>query len=329
MFVNLLLANATLVLACLAAWKLLGSRLAGLCAAAYVATDNRLFTNLSTALLTEPLFILLSLGVNALLLGYLRGRSTRKLAGACAVAGLAYLTRPNGLLTLAALGVVCAVHEAPSLLRGGAGRTEALRRCGARAAVCLVVAVAVTTPSWLPRLLYCGNPFYHEYLPNYMWADTYEEAHVKGPPSLGPRDYASRHGLADAAARLASGLKATYYEVGYRLHWPFSCLAVVGLLIGCTKAAGEWRLLTLMMFLELLPLAWAYEADPVPRIPHAVLLPFAVLYVGLSVAWFTERVWGARLTRAGRQCSGTARKTENVSRCQADSEHRGAREGDV
>ena len=80
--------------------------------------------------------------------------------------------------------------------------------------VAVAIFLAASTPSWVPRLAYFGDPFHHGYLENYMWVDTYKEGHVgQSYATYTWRDYFAHHHVRDVVSRLSHGLRNIYFRI--------------------------------------------------------------------------------------------------------------------
>lgn len=303
-----LLASVSVVISTLAigvAYLLLsrcfGHRPTALLVATILAANQFLIDYSTRRLLTEPLHILLMLGVIYGFIQYLRVREDRWLVLTLVSAGLDYVARPNGLfVAVSALGVV----GLADLLRLRRQETEprlvAVRKLARRYALAVGLFVLVTIPSWLPRTTYHGSPLYHGYLPNFMWADTYEEAHrAENFPRYSLRTYAATHTLGDVAERWAIGFTRVFTSGPVsQEHTPvLYTLAVVGSLLALVVGPVELRYLFLFYMIQMLPLIWTNLSHPTPRVPYAATLPFEVIYAGCSLAWAVEQ---AKRRRQGR-----------------------------
>lgn len=296
--------NAVLVVAAMAVayrigQSLFGSRAAGLCGAAAIYQAPFLWEIVTTRLLSEPAYLLIALGLGFFFLRYLAGRETRDLFAVAAMAALLYLQRVNGLLVgLMALSW-CLAFDWWALVRA----RPALDRHAARAtlrlhALALAVFIAAAAPSWLPRLVHAGDPFYHGYLTNFLWADTYEEAHQAGPPRFGWRDYARKHDIWDAGARMAYGLRRTLYQTPRD---KYGRPLAIAMLAGAVVATLAWERHVLAWltvgFLQMLPLAWTAVSNPNRRIPAAALLPFGIVALMAGVMFVVQRAAARSIQR--------------------------------
>jgi hypothetical protein len=147
------------------------------------------------------------------------------------------------------------------------------------------VFVAVSAPSWVPRLVHAGDPLYHGYLPNFLWVDDKDRAHVPGPPRFGWRDYAREHDLAGAADRLGYGLHRTLWEAPRVKYGDAAALAaLLGLVVVALARDGAALAWLAAGLIQMLPIAWTALSNPVRRIPATALLPFAVVAVVAGTA---------------------------------------------
>lgn len=271
----------------LAAWWAFASRLAGLAAGALLAASPFL-REVSQWLLTEPLFVLVVTGALACLLRASRDERPRLAMAAGAAFGLAYLTRPNGLMLFAAAQCVLVLDL---LLRWRTRRDRpSLRRLVVLPLGTTLAFLVVATPSWLPRLVHKGQPFYHGYLSNFLWVDRYEDASVAGDPRYTFADYARNHSWSDAWHRMADGwhtvaFDVPFHELGALTTW----LSAAGLAAALLMRRRELLLMTLLFVLQMTPIAWTFPANPTTRIPAAATLPFGVFYVAFVASLVGRR----------------------------------------
>lgn len=282
---NVGLTIAFLVSAYFLIYKLLNSSLAGLGVILFTVSDPFLRGYITTRLWAEPLFLMLAFGANMLFLFYIEGKKDRHLYGAAALAGLAYLARPNGLFLILAMLLILPGYELWLAMRQRSKNAQIYKEIIRKYSIFAGIIVIITLPSWLPRLVYTGNPVYHDYLPNFMWVDTYAEGHIQGPPRYGMQDYFADHDLGDVVNRFQFGLEKVFYADTIVAHrWPYSILIVVGLLITCASLKPPYLLLTTLMFLQSLPIVWTYMANQTLRIPYVGLFPFAIIYLAAFVS---------------------------------------------
>jgi hypothetical protein len=306
------LATVNVVLVVLSMWvayaigaRVYESRLAGLAGALVLWRVPYLWESVTTRLLTEAGYILLGLVLAYAFLRYRTTRDARWLWAAAGAGALAYLQRVNGLFATAAVLVCAAAADALDVRRRSRARRRraseppggSLRGApgwGRYVAACAVF-VAISAPSWVPRLVHAGNPLYHGYLPNFLWVDERERAHVPGPPRFGWRDYAREHDLADAAHRLGYGLHRTLWEAPREKYGRAAAAAMLAgtvvVFLVRDPAAAPWLAAGL---LQMLPIAWQALANPVRRIPATALLAFGVVAVIAGAAALVGAVDGRR-----------------------------------
>jgi len=302
---NVMLIVAAALCAFVAGIDLYGSRLAALCGAWLILHVPFLEQNATQRLLTEPGFVFLGVLLVWSFLDYARQRQPAQLLICAAAGGLAYLQRPNGLFAAVSVLLACLVYDRladwgvlesapridPGLLEApvsGARRTAVRHRRFGRYAAAAVVLAVVTVPSWLPRAIYAGNPFYHGYLPNYAWVDRYEQGHLPGPPRYTMRDYWNEHDLGDAARRVGYGLRRVFYHAPRDKYGDANCIVIAaGLALALVSRQPAVVLLLLAGVVQLLPLVWTSLSNPIQRLPATAMLPFAVM---LSVAGFSYLV---------------------------------------
>ena len=248
--------------------------------------DKFLFAEVTRHFLTEPLHILLMIGIIYAVLLWLRERKAWQLPVAATLIGLDYLVRPNGLFVALSLVAALGLREVLHAIRERDFRAP-LRQWPVFAASVLLFAL-VTVPSWLPRLRDYGSPFYHGYLSNYLWVDSYAEGHQgQRFAKYTWRDYTSTHTLSDAVQRTAHGVWnvcfAIPWSVNYKLHAMF-LLAVAGTLLALARGPSEYRWLLLFGAIQLLPLIWTNLSNPTMRVPYAATLPFELFFAALPLA---------------------------------------------
>lgn len=269
------------------------SWLAASMAAATLYAARFLFDLATERLLTEPLYVAFAVGTAAAAAAYLaRPRLHWLLLSSVGVAA-AYLTRVNGLFLA---GSLAAGFVASDYLRvrDAEPSLDRMHRIAllplARYALAFALFVVATAPSWVPRVYYAGNPIYHGYLPNYLWVDDYESAHVPGPPQYTLASYAEGHGIADAASRLAFGVRRVFYETPRDKLGPGVSLALaasVAVLLALRSRVG--LVLVGIGVLQLLPLVWTALPNPARRLPAAAMLPLVAVVVGVAAAEALKR----------------------------------------
>ena len=158
--------------------------------------------------------------------------------------------------------------------------------------VAVAIFLAVSTPSWVPRLIYFGSPFHHGYLENYMWVDTYKEGHVgESYATYTWRDYFANHHLRDVVSRLVHGFRNIYFRVPIMMERvPLLFLfSIGGVWIAFRVAAKEYRFLCLFLVLQMQPLVWTNLSNPTARVPYGSMLPFELFLAALFLAWASEQ----------------------------------------
>lgn len=288
-----------------------GGALAGLVAATVVYQSTFLFDLATERLLTEPLYVAVSLACVGTAMAYLRRRGSAALLATAALAGLAYLTRTNGILLAGALAVAMVAKDVVSVRRQLQGNIDGdeeepvasidfdgdepwtaqlapeeeeeddedladLPRLplGLYAAG-LAVFLLVAAPSWVPRMLYAGDPVYHGYLPNYLWVDSYERAHVPGAPRYSWKTYAEEHTIGEAIARAGYGIKRVYFDTPRdKLGVAASAAMIVALAVLLALRDRAALALATAGILQTLPLAWVALSNSARRVPAGALLPF-------------------------------------------------------
>ncbi|MFN2426476.1 MAG: hypothetical protein ABR587_08530 [Candidatus Binatia bacterium] len=285
-----------------------GSSLAGLLAAAVLYDARFLFDIATERLLTEPLYVAVAIGAVAACMTYARRPGAVSLLLAAALAGLAYDVRVNGLFLAVTLAVGMVFVDVLRARRADpdlAAADVTLHLPIAAYAAALALFAIVTTPSWLPRTIYTGNPLYHGYLSNYLWVDDYERAHVPGPPQFSFSIYAAEHSAADAARRMAWGMQRVFLETPrdkFGIVTTAALLAAVLVLLALRDTAGI--VIACAAVCQALPLAWTALANPARRLPAAALLPFAAVVIAAAAAALLRHA--RRRTRAQGSASPTA-----------------------
>ena len=292
--VNVIIAIILLFVVYFSISRILKSILAGLFAVLFIVFDEYLFSVITTSLMTEPLFILLAFATNVLFILYVVKKKDIYLFGVALFAGLTYLTRTNGLFMILVCVFVLLSYDLYEALRQGNGRKHHFQELAKKYTIATIILVLITSPSWLPRVTYHGNPFYHEYLSNYMWVDTFEEGHVFGPPRYSMQDYVSNHTLKDVISRIGHGMSSVYLDSMVRSRWPLSALVVLGLAFGILSKKPQYILLTLFMFIQLIPIVWTDLSNPTERIPWSSLFPFVVIYFALFFSTSIDALKRAR-----------------------------------
>jgi 4-amino-4-deoxy-L-arabinose transferase-like glycosyltransferase len=261
--------------------------LSALALAAHPFIDRQI----TARLLTEPLHLLLTLCAIFAFLRYIQQKKSLWLFGCGGLLGLDYLTRPNGLFMAAAsvatmalsdVSIYCASHRKRLPFFGWF-----VKMAGIYLATVFIF-LAVSAPSWVPRLTYFGNPFHHGYLENYMWVDSYRDGHVGESYSTYTwHDYLAHHHLRNVVSRFIHGFRNVYFRIPILMERaPLLFLfSIGGAWIALRIAAREYRFLCLFLFLQMLPLVWTNLPNPTARVPYGSMLPFELFLAGLFLAW--------------------------------------------
>jgi hypothetical protein len=298
--VNLAILVAALWAAYAVGARALYSPLAGMAAAAALWRVPFLFENATTRLLTEPGYVLCGLLVAWGFLAHQAQPRRATLVLTASALASAYLQRTNGLFLAASTLVVLSARDI--------GRTwcehcpvpngPMLRRWWLSA---LLVLTVLTIPSWLPRAIYAGRPFYHGYLPNYLWVDDYERAHAAGAPRYEWRDYAREHDVRAAESRMSYGLRRTLWQSPREKYGVGVASAMlVGIVLALFAADRRVPAWLGVGLLQVIPLAWTALSNPTQRIPAAALLPFGLVAIaaGTDVVLGRVPVFRRNATRA-------------------------------
>ncbi len=292
--VDLALLVVSLWIAFVAARITTGSALAGVFAATIVYDARFLFDIATGRLLTEPLYVAVALGAVGTCLSYLTRPGAISLLAAAVLSGVAYLVRVNGLFLAAALAVAMIACDLIRARRADPVLPSVdlvLHLPLSAYAAALALFLAVTTPSWVPRMVYTGNPVYHGYLSNFLWVDDYGRAHVPGAARYSASTYLAEHGAGDAAERLWYGIQRVFYETPRDKYGPAVTAALaIAIVVVFTLRDVPGVLLALAAVLQAMPLAWTAMANPARRLPAAALLPFTALVIACAVAATLRRV---------------------------------------
>jgi hypothetical protein len=246
-------------------------------------------------------------------LQYALGRRRKWLLACAGLAGLDYLTRPNGLFLAATAIGTLGLSDIIAYISKINGRPSVyvwLFRMAANYAVAMAVFLVFSAPSWVPRLIYFGNPFHHGYLENYMWVDVYREGHVgESYASFTWRDYVAHHHLHDVISRIIHGLRNVYFRIPIMMERVpiLFLLSVGGIFVAFRRASSEHRFLCLFLFLQLVPLVWTNLSNPTARVPYGSTLPFELFLAALFVDWLSAnpRVRSWLTSRFGKSIPAT------------------------
>lgn len=263
------------------------------CTAIYVF--NPYFIVYSTLVLSETLFMFLSFAAFAVLLARCNRPRPGQLWIGGLITGAAYLTRLNGLFLAFAIALGYAIQ---SLSR----RPVRWRNAVLGPAVFGAGVLVAGLPSFFARYQYHGNPLYTGHLPNYLWVDTYDEAHLPEPPRFGPRDYFSTHTASQAVQRLFTGYQrmlwvdAAPYDAVFCVAWMAGLVAAL-LSRSIRRRYVGWLI---VLFVVSLPLAWGYIAYDTIRIPYVALFPLQLLCLALGLRAVDRAIRRAFAAAGGR-----------------------------
>jgi Dolichyl-phosphate-mannose-protein mannosyltransferase len=317
--INVAIISISIVLIYIVSLTLFQSRLAAIVVAFALAANPFIDRQITARLLTEPLHLLLTIGAIWTFIRYLQTFRAAWIFGCSALFGLDYLTRPNGLF-LAATGL--GVMGLADLIRYGRrqrnpGEITASIESGRNSVPALLVKyggallifLIVSTPSWIPRLIYYHSPFHHGYLSNFMWVDTYAQAHVGSSfATYTWRDYIANHNLFDALSRISHGLRNIYIRIPATMERIpiLYLLGIGGAYLGFRYATSEYRFLFLFLILEMMPLVWTNLSNPTARVPYGSTLPFELFFAALFLSIIAKnpkiRTWVK--ARLGRKLGG-------------------------
>ena len=279
-----------------------------------VACNPFLWRIAGARLLTEPLYVLILIWVIIAFLQYLQERKVFWLLLGSLFAGLDYLTRPNGIFDAAAFLGVAYLAELLLPPRSREQSQPFLKRAlwlipnylGAA-----LVLIVVTTPAWIPRLVYFGDPLFHGYLTNFLWVDTYHLAHDFGEraPSYTWHDYVATHNLLDALRRVIHGLWNVCVQIPVMDERApiLYLLSVAGIWTTLKKGPNEYRFLLLFFFIQLFPFIWTNLPNPTRRVPYGSTFPFEPFFAACFLARFAVKLEAALGSRLGfEQSKGVA-----------------------
>jgi hypothetical protein len=255
-------------------------------------TNRMVIEEVSGRIMTEPLHLLLVIVAIFYFVNHLTTSKRSFLFIAAAAVGLDYLTRPNGLIVMAAMMMVFFLHEVFSFQR----RADWLREVG-QSVVTFAIAVAIflvlAMPSWVPRLSYLHDPFSHGYLANYMWVDTYAQGHTGAAHvSFTWRDYAANHDFGDFITRWIHGLVETASLPPRReARFPvLYYLAIGGFILAGLQRNRTYLALAVFFVMQMLPLVWTTLSNPTDRVPYAAMLPFEFFFAAYALEFLWQRL---------------------------------------
>jgi len=248
-------------------------------------------------LLTEPLYVLFLVWVIIAFLQYLRERKVFWLLLGSAFTGLAYLTRPSAIFDAAASFSVLFLAEILMPPRAGElsphFQTKVLRLLPKYLSAVLLL-ILITTPSWIPRVVYFRDPLYTGYLTNFLWVDTYHLAHDFGErvPSYNWHYYVASHNLLDVGYRLIYGFcnVCIVLPIGAEKLPVLFLLSVAGAWTALKKGPREFRFLLLFFFMQLLPFIWTNMPNPNTRVPYGSTFPFEPFFAACFLALFAAKL---------------------------------------
>jgi hypothetical protein len=307
--VNILVAAGSILSIYMFTLALFKSRFAASASALALAANPFIDREITARLLTEPLHLLLTICAIFTFLRYIQRNDCRWLFGSAGFVGLDYLTRPNGLIMAAAAIGTMALSDLLAYSTATQGRPSFfgwLIKYAGIYFVAIVVFLVVSTPSWVPRFIYFGDPFHHGYLENYMWVDSYKEGHVgESYATYTWRDYFAHHHAWNVVSRLIHGLRNIYFRIPIMMERVplLFLLSIGGAWIAFRIPAREYRFLCLFLVLQMLPLVWTNLSNPTARVPYGSMLPFELFLAALFLAWASGqpriRSWFAERFAAG------------------------------
>lgn len=288
--VNVLIGWLTLLGLYLCVLRLFGNVVVAAVVAGNFITNSFLMRQIGTQLLTEPLFILIEIPILYFFIEYVRERRACWLWSASAVAGISYLARTNGLFLWMALIATLFCWDLWRLLRPlDAAFIQKLRRLAGVYALAVLIGVACTSPSWVPRMHYYGNPIFHGHLANFMWVDSYEEAHSTGEqPAYTWHDYADTHSLGDSLHRWWTGFCSVCYLIPAGFSRSLQWMAMMGVIVAIATRNRRILLLAVFCFVQLQPIIWTNLANPSRRVAYPTIVCFQWIFAALALTWIAE-----------------------------------------
>jgi hypothetical protein len=293
--VNIIVDSVTILMVYMFSLALFRQRLVAILCALALAANPFIDRQITARLLTEPLHLLMTICAIFTFLRYLRRKDSRWLFGCSAFLGLDYLTRPNGLFMGAAAIGTMALSDLvadPFAVRDRVAWFGFAQKFAGTYLLATAIFLGVSAPSWIPRLIYYGDPFHHGYIENYMWVDTYKEAHVgESYATYKWSDYIAHHHLRGVISRVIHGLRDIYFRIPVSMERiPLLFLfSIGGFWIAFRIPTREYRFLCLFLVLQMMPLVWTKLSNPTARVPYGSLLPFELFFAGLFLAWLGEQ----------------------------------------
>ncbi len=293
--VNIIVDSVAILSVYLLTIVLFRQRFVGILCALALAANPFIDRQITTRLLTEPLHLLMAIYAIYTFIRYLQRKDWRWLCGCAAFLGLDYLTRPNGLFMAAAAIGTMALADLVTYMRRVRARPPFVGfivKFAGRYLLAGGIFLGVAAPSWIPRLIYYGDPFHHGYIENYMWVDKYTEGHVgESYATYSWHDYLAHHHIRGIISRLVHGLREVYFRIPIWMERvPLLFLfSIGGVWIAFRIATNEYRFMCLFLFLQMLPLVWTNLSNPTARVPYGSLLAFELFSAGLFLAWLGEQ----------------------------------------
>lgn len=288
--VNIWIGATTILVLYFGILKLLSSPLIAAATAVFYATNSLIVEEVTGRMMTEPLHILLVILIIFSVVSYLNSRKPAALAMAAGLAGLDYLARPNGLFLMLSMMAVLFIDDCAGRRHEINSQSWRLLKHAPKYLAAALIFLLLTTPSWLPRLHYLHQPFSHGYLSNYMWVDTYAEAHTgQAFSSFTWRDYTANHNAADFVLRWCHGFWETF-SLPFRnekiggIRFPLLyLLASAGVAVSIFTRNRTYLTLAAFFLLQMLPLIWTTLSNPTDRVPYASLFPFELFFAAFAL----------------------------------------------
>lgn len=259
-------------------------------------TNRMIIEEVSGRIMTEPLHVLFVIMAIFCFIDYATSSRRLSLFAAAACVGMDYLTRPNGMILMIAMMAALFLHEVLSGQLGTGQPGERLPKFikfVEKYSIAVGIFLLISTPSWIPRLFYLHHPFSHGYLSNYMWVDTYEQAHTGASyASFTWHDYVATHNFGDFLKRWLHGFVETFSLPARReSRFPvLFYLAIVGFIAACFQRNRIYLALAAFFLIQMLPLIWTTLSNPTDRVPYAAMLPFEFFFAAFALEALRRRV---------------------------------------
>ncbi len=277
--VNCVIATLLLILVFYGIQYIFGNYIVSFACVFAYCSNQFIYKNVTTDFLTEPLFVLLLFLVIINLIKFIRTDENKYLYLLSIISGLTLMLRPNG--------VILYFSALFSIITYEVYIKKKIKEYKKYAFSFLLFLIA-SFPVVAPKVYHFGNPFYFGYLSNFMWADTYEEANVFGSTKYTALNYIKTHSLKDMGKRFLSGQKKVFFNSFKNQNDFLYPIYALGIVICILIKMIDLKIMTLFMYIQLLPMSWSAQANPTLRIPTAILYPFCFVYFSLFILFFIK-----------------------------------------